>query len=231
MDDVLEYRMNRVATVDGGDRKTYDLEVEQDSFWRKNAARAFPEAIEDNEVELGRIKDLEKEIKNKTAAGGGVEEPAAATAAAGLVEAEGGGTQDLLATVDSLPKLLERKKKLESHTNILSATMRAIAARDLPVFFEAETSDMLKSDKAKLEGLLGASKGTLNDKLRLLAVLTLRSSPDDAPLLAELEAALAAGYEGSGYPEEAAELAAGLEGIKHMRQMQTFQAASAPRQV
>ena len=144
------------------------------------------------------------------------------------LDAEG---RPLQGGVDSLPKLLERKKKLESHTNILSATMRAIAARDLPVFFEAETSDMLKSDKAKLEGLLGASKGTLNDKLRLLAVLTLRSSPDDAPLLAELEAALAAGYEGSGYPEEAAELAAGLEGIKHMRQMQTFQAASAPRQV
>lgn len=107
VDDVLEFKMNRVTIPDGsgGASKAYDLEVEQDAFWKKNAPRAFPEAIDDNSLELARIKALEKEIKDKTAAGGS--EAAAVASSAAAVAAEGGGTSELLATVDSLPKLLE----------------------------------------------------------------------------------------------------------------------------
>jgi hypothetical protein len=106
VDDVLEYRLNRVSVKDEGGSgapKTYDLEVEQDLFWRKNAPRPFPEAIDDNSTELERIKRQEKEIKSKTAAGGS-DIPSEGVVSASTGE---GGTQDLLATVDSLPKLLE----------------------------------------------------------------------------------------------------------------------------
>jgi len=107
VDDVLDFKMNRVTVSDGSAQgKAYDLEVEQDSFWKKNAPRAFPEAIDDNSQELTRIKELEKEIKDKTA---GSSEAAAEASTAEVLAAEnqGGGTQELLATVDSLPKLLE----------------------------------------------------------------------------------------------------------------------------
>lgn len=38
----------------------------------------------------------------------------------------------LLSAVDSLPQLLERKKSLEVHTNILRAIFNTIAAREVP---------------------------------------------------------------------------------------------------
>lgn len=38
----------------------------------------------------------------------------------------------LLSAVDSLPQLLERKKLLEVHTNILQAIFGSIAAREVP---------------------------------------------------------------------------------------------------
>jgi hypothetical protein len=100
--------------------------------------------------------------------------------------------------------------------------MRVIAARELPVFFEAEQAD--RPDKEKLLELIGGgSKGTLADKLRLLGVLALRAADaTSAHLLTELEEALKESYSNSSAQEQA-ELAAGLSGIKHMRQMQNFQ--------
>jgi hypothetical protein len=84
--------------------------------------------------------------------------------------------------------------------------MRVIAARELPVFFEAEQAD--RPDK---------------EKLRLLGVLALRAADaTSAHLLTELEEALKESYSNSSAQEQA-ELAAGLSGIKHMRQMQNFQ--------
>ena len=76
--------------------------MEHDVFWEKNAPRPFPEAIDDNSSELTRIKELEKEVKSKIAAGGGDVQAAAEAP----ISAES-GTQELLATVDSLPQLLE----------------------------------------------------------------------------------------------------------------------------
>lgn len=148
-------------------------------------------------------------MKSKIAAGGGDVQAAAEAP----ISAES-GTQELLATVDSLPQLLERKKKLESHTNILQAAMKAIAARELPVLFEAETTDRA-DQKGKLVKLLGPDgKGTLQDKLRLLAVVSLRGGE-----AGDLEAEIA---KAATSPEEQAELEKGLEGIKHLRQMQGF---------
>lgn len=241
--------MNRVTVPEdsgGGAGKTYDLEVEQDLFWKKNAPQPFPEAIDDNSSELARIKELEKEIKEKTAAGSA--DGVAGAAEAVAVSTENSGTQELLATVDSLPKLLEvtvltpcasylssshltsscqRKKKLESHTNILQAAMRVIAARELPVFYEAETSN--RSDQESLLALMKSSKGSLTDKLRLFAVLSLRAADTATPLLAQLEDELKATCASDAASQ--GELTAGLAAIKHMRQMQSFQQQHTPVQV
>ena len=100
--------------------------------------------------------------------------------------------------------------------------MRVIAARDIPVFFEAEASD--RTDKDKLLRLMSSSsKGSLPDKLRLLAVLNLRAADEtSASLLAELEEALRECYTDSSVDIQR-ELSCGLDGIKHMRQIQSFQ--------
>eukprot|EP00957_Ditylum_brightwellii_P103483 7885382-Ditylum_brightwellii.AAC.1 len=47
---------------------------------------------------------------------------------------------ELATAVDSLPALLDRKKKLEVHTSILQAVMNEVAARDVPQFYELESS-------------------------------------------------------------------------------------------
>ena len=92
--------------------------------------------------------------------------------------------------------------------------MKAIAARELPVLFDAETTDRA-DQKGKLVKLLGPDgKGTLQDKLRLLAVVSLRGGE-----AGDLEAEIA---KAATSPEEQAELEKGLEGIKHLRQMQGF---------
>jgi hypothetical protein len=46
-----------------------------------------------------------------------------------------------------LPKLLEQKKGLEMHTNILKAVMDVVAARQVPVYFEAE-EEMISTSRA-----------------------------------------------------------------------------------
>lgn len=89
--------------------------------------------------------------------------------------------------MDSLPKLLERKKGLEAHTNILQAIMNVIAAREVPVLFDLEESLVTTSgrgaDKGALKALLAdPGKGSLHDKLRLLAVYTLSSKAPTAEM-------------------------------------------------
>lgn len=66
----------------------------------------------------------EEDIRRRTSAAG-INADAASTSlgGAGLGGAPGGGgddaTQELAAAVESLPKLLDQKKGLEMHTNIL----------------------------------------------------------------------------------------------------------------
>jgi hypothetical protein len=46
--------MNRVTVTDDA-KKPYDLEVENDTFWKRNALKPFPEAIEDNSNEVATL--------------------------------------------------------------------------------------------------------------------------------------------------------------------------------
>lgn len=230
LNDILDYRMNRIHL--GAGKPVYELESDTDPFWRKTALWPFPEAIEEisKATEACRLK--EKEIKDKT--GGCVEDSGAPTQVNGDVNGvapppEGGGTQDLLATVDSLPQLLERKAKLEVHTKILEAAMGVLKARDLPVFFEAEQGALSgRPDKAMLQQLIGAqSKGSLADKIRLLALYSMsEAAASDPNSASELEEALRSSIknqEGGAPSELEAQFEAGVASIRHMRQIQSFQ--------
>lgn len=189
VDDVLPHKLNRVTIEsrpeeEGGavKRRSYDLDVESDHFFSRYAGALFPEAIQANGAELAEVSKKEEEIRSKTihqlgmggGGGGGGEDPA-----------QDGSAQELLSAVDSLPKLLERKKSLEIHTNILQAIMNVIAAREVPVLFDLEESMVMSSraDKATVKALLAdPSKGSLQDKLRLLAVYTLSSNASNTDL-------------------------------------------------
>jgi hypothetical protein len=77
--------------------------------------------------------------------------------------------------IESLPELLTRKANLEAHTNILQATMKQIAAREVPTYFELEQSILSAGrvpDKLPVIVLLrDGTKGTIADKTRLLILL------------------------------------------------------------
>ena len=90
-------------------------------------------------------------------------------------------------TVGELPRLLERKKRLELHTAVLGAVMKQVVAREVPRYCEAEDSRAAADQLAELLGPAG--KGSANDKLRLYAYHALEGDADDARV-AELRAAL-----------------------------------------
>lgn len=187
IDDVLEHKANRVefnvkpdANEDTGRRrgrappvvrKKFDIDPDVDPFYSQHKFNPFPEAIESNGAELEDVTAKEQSIRSKT--GGGEKDPNAAGG--------GGGSSELATAVESLPILLDRKKKLEVHTSILQAAMNEVAARDVPQFFELEISlatgtyknDSGKAKKDVMELVCDSTKGNVNDKVRLVIVYAL----------------------------------------------------------
>jgi len=125
---------------------------------------------------LQDVTAKEQQIRSKTG-GGGKDEDLAATGGAGADSSE------LATAVESLPILLERKKKLEVHTSILQAAMNEVAARDVPQFYELEISlatgtyenDSAKAKNDVVELVCDSTKGNVNDKVRLVIVYALSS--------------------------------------------------------
>ena len=227
IDDVLEHTANRVEfniKPDGGDedagrrrgrappviRKKFDIDPDVDPFYSRHKFNPFPEAIESNGVELQDVTAKEQQIRSK-AGGGGDEGPVGA----------GGGTDssELATAVESLPILLERKKKLEVHTSILQAAMNEVAARDVPQFFELETAlatGTYKNDPAKAkrdvtELVSDSTKGNVNDKVRMVIVYALSSGVGNSSDIDEVAQAMRDSLEARGAPAGAA-AAAGTEG-------------------
>jgi len=187
IDDVLEHKANRVefnVKPDASDdnttrrrgrappvvRKKFDIDPDVDPFYSRHKFNPFPEAIESNGVELQDVTVKEQQIRSKT---GGVNESTDAN--------DGGGSSSLATAVESLPILLERKKKLEVHTSILQAAMNEVAARDVPQFYELEISlatgtyknDAAKAKKDVMDLVSDSTKGNVDDKVRLVIVYAL----------------------------------------------------------
>jgi hypothetical protein len=183
IDDMLTHKANRVefdvTTDTGGKRpktvqKKFDLDPDQDPFYSRHKFHPFPEAIESNGVDLQEVTAKEQSIRSK-AAGNEVPDPSSSAT-------------DLATAVDSLPALLDRKKQLEVHTSILQAVMNQVAARDVPQFFELETSlatgsytnDPNRAKNDVLALVADPTKGNIDDKLRLVVVYVLTTNAKTA---------------------------------------------------
>jgi hypothetical protein len=198
IDDLLQHKANRVeftvvqdatAKRPKKENKRFDLDPDQDPFYRSHKFQPFPEAIEMNGTELQEVTAREQAIRSKTGKGESTHNAPDPMAVA--------GAGDLATAVDSLPALLERKKQLEVHTSILQAVMNEVASRDVPQFYELESSlatGVYKNDPAKakkeVKALVGdATKGNVEDRLRLVVVYSLATGAKAADL-DELMAAL-----------------------------------------
>lgn len=186
VDDVLDHLSNRVefdvhSDIDnsrGGGRvtpavrKKFDIDPDLDPFYSSQKFNPFPEAIESNGSELQDVTEREKQIRSKASEEGG------------SISHQDAPSSDLATTVESLPLLLERKKKLEVHTSVLQAVMNEVASRDIPQFYELETSlatgsyksDLGKAKQDVLELITDPCKGNVDDKVRLVIVYMLSPS-------------------------------------------------------
>ncbi|KAF1334082.1 Sec1 family transporter sly1, partial [Globisporangium splendens] len=188
VDDMLKIQMNRVKvtvktsgsdnTPGGGSRtveKTYDLDVTSDKFFETHAGSLFPDAIDANEEEMKLVTKKEEQIRART----------------GGNDALLNGTKDLVAAVDTLPMLVEKKKMLEVHTNIFQAAFEGVTSRHVPSFsmLEQKLIDGSHADKNELLQLLSNPEtGSLADKVRLLMIYYLTSGASGSEI-AEFESA------------------------------------------
>lgn len=143
IEDTVGLAANRVTlpAADSSAAISIDLDSRLDPFWAEHARSAFPDAIEANGQELEAVSAKESELRRRAGDGGAAADAAAAAAApADLASTSAGGVASLADAVDSLPALLERKKRLELHTKLMEQVMLGVAARQLPRFFEAEAS-------------------------------------------------------------------------------------------
>uniref|UniRef100_A0A7S1TXX2 Sec1 family domain-containing protein 1 n=1 Tax=Phaeomonas parva TaxID=124430 RepID=A0A7S1TXX2_9STRA len=164
--DVTSYRLNRCACVGtDGRQRTYDLDVEADAFWRQQKGESFPDAIDASGRVLSDVQAREAVLRRQTATG---EAPAPA-AQAQAPDSNGGGGASLNVLVDSLPELMEKKKLLESHTNIMDICMGVLSSRGIPDFMDME-SDIEKYSAQDLIKFFEKGTGLLVDRVRLAAV-------------------------------------------------------------
>mmetsp|Transcript_27524 Transcript_27524/g.55034 ORF Transcript_27524/g.55034 Transcript_27524/m.55034 type:complete len:689 (-) Transcript_27524:355-2421(-) len=202
IDDVLDHKANRVefnvkpdaATQEAVKRrgripppvrKKLDIDPDVDPFYSRHKFNPFPEAIESNGAELQDVTAKEGQIRSKTSGTGGADAAAMSGTGGG-----GGDSSDLATAVESLPILLDRKKKLEVHTSILQAVMNEVAARDVPQFYELETSlatgayknDSAKAKKEVMELATDPTKGNVDDKVRLVIVYALSAAGNSADI-------------------------------------------------
>ena len=220
IDDMLKHTANRVefeTVVDPEAKrpkkvtKKYDLDPDTDPFYSQHKFQPFPEAIEENGSELQEVTERETTIRTKT---GGVAQDGAA---------------DLATAVDSLPALLARKKQLEVHTSILQAVMNEVAARDVPQFFELESSlatvsyrnDAGKAKKDVIALVADSEKGSANDKIRLIVVYALATGAKAADM-DEVATALSTAMEQAQDKQVRAQVASGLKAIAYLKQLRAM---------
>jgi len=176
MHDILGMKLNRITVPvesSGTDKsappstKSYDL-GESDSFWVGHAAEPFSEVAVAVHRSIEEYKRKQSDLKT-TGDGNAT-----------------GDTPDLAASINALPEMMDKKRVLEMHTNIATALLNEIKARDLDRLFELEdqfATNSLSSSIPTVEQLLSErnSGGTNLDKMRALMVLYLTKSSSIAP--------------------------------------------------
>ena len=229
IDDVLTHKANRVefvVTQDAGGKrpkkvpKKFDLDPDEDGFYCAHKFQPFPEAIESNGVELQEVTEREQEIRSKAVGGETIQQDPMANAA-----------NDLATAVDSLPALLDQKKQLEMHTSILQAVMNEVATRDVPQFYELESSlatGSYKNDQAKaktdvLALVADPAKGSVEDNIRLLMVYCLATTAKTSDI-DEVATALQSAVEGMEGVDRAArdKVQMGIKATQYIKQLKSM---------
>jgi sec1 family domain-containing protein 1 len=229
IDDVLNHKANRVefdVVLDPDAKrpkkttKRYDLDPDADPFYSVHKFQPFPEAIEENGTELQDVTTKEQQIRSKT---GSQSIPS--------MDPLASGASDLASAVESLPALLERKKQLEVHTSILQGVMNEVAARDVPQFYELESSlatgsyrnDSAKAKKDVLVLVGDPAKGNCQDKIRLIIVYALATGAKTADM-DEVSAALQTSMESkvAGDRSLGAKVTLGLSAINYLKQLRSM---------
>jgi len=187
--DVLGMRLNRLTVPVAGDSgppqpKVYDVD-DSDAFWAAHAGDPFPDVAEAVTEAVEEFQRRREEMH-----------------ASSDVGAESIGN-DLAAAFSALPEMTERKRSIDMHTNIATALMKEVEARQLHQYYEIEdqfSSQSSSTSVSQLEQLLNDSgKGTILDKTRALLVLYLtKESLSSAQLQGLVEALEACGGDASG---------------------------------
>mmetsp|Transcript_4480 Transcript_4480/g.12207 ORF Transcript_4480/g.12207 Transcript_4480/m.12207 type:complete len:674 (+) Transcript_4480:138-2159(+) len=197
--DVLGMKLNRIvlsanepspAGGAGGKQAPRSYEVDdRDFFWEGCGAYPFPKVAEEVETQLQKYRASVEDINKHSAAG----------AREGVYvdpdELIRRNTHNLMAAVSSLPELQEQKRTLDKHTNLATALLAAIKARGLDGWHNG-CEDVLcgKSDLGGVLKLVGGTRGTPADRLRLAVIwlLAYDGLPSDSDM-GELESALKRG--------------------------------------
>jgi len=125
-------------------------------------------------------------------------------------------TKELGSFVTAIPILREKKRIIDVHTNIATALVNEIKARELDTFFQIEEDMIAKLplDKKDVLSLITDSKrGTPEDKLRLFLIYYLTT--ENVPDLETFEIAL---------KQQNVDLSA----LKHVKKTKAFHQAMAP---
>uniref|UniRef100_A0A0G4GIB1 Sec1 family domain-containing protein 1 n=1 Tax=Chromera velia CCMP2878 TaxID=1169474 RepID=A0A0G4GIB1_9ALVE len=170
--DLLGLRLNQVTvpTEDpgggmGGETmappkpKKFDLD-HSDALWAKHAGSDFPNAAMAAHEALNEYNTKMAQLTANRQ---------------GAPDADF-STSDISSALNALPEMTEKKRSIDSHTNILTALVNEIKARQLDKFYEMEEgfagSGTAAAATRELEALIrDRNKGTIKDKAR--AVLTL----------------------------------------------------------
>merc|ERR1719235_2157296 len=133
--------------------KSYDVDA-SDVFWTKYQGEPFPDvagAVHE-EIEAWKKKSSEMSSNDDSAIAPG-----------------------LAAAINALPEMTEKKRFIDMHTNIATALLNEIKARELDRYYEMEDHFASQSVGTSVEELMKlmreGHKGTALDKTRALMVL------------------------------------------------------------
>ncbi len=225
--DLLEYKSNRVKVepdVEGSGgmamgkaAKEHGLDPENDSFWERHAGSPIHEAISEHNTELASVREAENKVKQQT--GRDVTSLAA----------QNDGTSTLLDTVQSLPKLLEKRAMLERHLEILQATMKVVSKRQVHRFVEPEEGMIFSqyAERDKVLELASDAALSLRDKVRLLALYMIGANASKEDWEQVENAVISSSASEAIDPEERDKLVKVIAYVKNVLALSRFSATTA----
>jgi len=161
--------------------KVFDLDSSSDSFWASNMDTPFPKIAVEVKSYINEYKTALDDF-NKLSGGVDIDNYDESQIL--------GKTKELGSFVNAIPMLREKKRIIDVHTNIATALLNEIKARELDTYFQYEEDMINKTHLEKkdiLSVLTDSKRGTSDDKLRLFLIYYLTN---DIPDIETFESAL-----------------------------------------